>query len=258
MARQVIYLTHMADPDPAIYQGLREAGCVVLQTKDFEETLRALRLTGNGYTPLFAAEIQSGALAFLALLRSRGEPLPPTILFDREGFDIHAPIKALEFGVRVYLLADQPELERKMMTRLFIENYDLEQTGLHRRGRALSADEARYDGSANPSPHVLRGHDAAPLSFDWEADGHVITVNGAYIRLSPIEGRIFDRLVHNHGHTVPSTELVTHALGEEGLDAEKSAQRLRPHVMRLRRKLARCPALQVQVVNARGVGYMLI
>jgi DNA-binding response OmpR family regulator len=80
----------------------------------------------------------------------------------------------------------------------------------------------------------------------------------SYVRLSPIEGRIFDLLLTNHNRTVPMEELVRHVLTNPNVDVESGVKQLRPHIVRLRRKLERYPVLSNRILNMRGAGYMFI
>ncbi|MGQ9814299.1 MAG: hypothetical protein ACUVR3_04010, partial [Candidatus Roseilinea sp.] len=116
--KNAIYMTNDEGPDDAILQGLRNAGYEVKQTHSILETLEAIQSLPAGETPLLVAEVQFGAMPLLALLRERGAEIPPTLLLDRLGNDIYAPIKALEFGVKAYVLSSQPPIEREITAQL--------------------------------------------------------------------------------------------------------------------------------------------
>jgi DNA-binding response OmpR family regulator len=236
---------------------LQDAGCEVIRTRDFEQTLIALNGNRNVCPPLLVADVQAGAIALLALLRARGEPIPASMLLDHEGLDIHAPIKALEFNVRAYVLASQPDFERHMMSRLVAEGQDI---WSRPRGAPAPVPLAQ----AGPGEPDEVGQPLSPArkpierpGLEWDMDSHMIRTEGRHIHLSPVEGRIFDLLLQRFGRTVTSTELAAHALGMPGMDPARAGRRLRPHMMRLRHKLASQPALPVQVITARGVGYLL-
>ncbi|MGQ9814607.1 MAG: winged helix-turn-helix domain-containing protein, partial [Candidatus Roseilinea sp.] len=95
-------------------------------------------------------------------------------------------------------------------------------------------------------------------TFDWDSVAHVIRVANKYIHLSPIEGRIFDLLLKHQGRTVTLQEFMQHALKNPNVGEKRGLEQLRPHMMRLRRKLAVHPPLAGRIVNTRGSGYMMI
>ena len=94
--------------------------------------------------------------------------------------------------------------------------------------------------------------------MEWDPIGRVIHVGEKYVRLSSVESRIFDKLLANRTHTVELEDLVSDVLKRSNMDHSIGARRLRPHVMRLRRKLERFTATGMRIVNMRGTGYMLI
>jgi DNA-binding response OmpR family regulator len=53
-------------------------------------------------------------------------------------------------------------------------------------------------------------------------------------------------------------ELVRHVLTNPNVDVESGVKQLRPHIVRLRRKLERYPVLSNRILNMRGAGYMFI
>jgi DNA-binding response OmpR family regulator len=257
MARRAVYLTHASAPDPAIWRGLQDAGCEVIRTRDFEQTLTALSGSRNGCPPLLVADVQAGAIALLALLRARGEPIPASMLLDHEGVDIHAPIKALEFNVRAYLLTSQPDFERHMMSRLVAEGQEIWNRSRGGLSPAQPSPSAQPEPAEEAPEHAHTRKPIEPPGLEWDTDSHMIRAEGKHIHLSPVEGRIFDLLLLRFGRTVTSTELASFALGLAGMDAARAGRRLRPHMMRLRHKLASQPGIDIQVITARGVGYLL-
>jgi DNA-binding response OmpR family regulator len=210
--------------------------------------------------PLLVAEVQAGAMPLLALLRDRGTQLPPTLLLDRQGTDIYAPIKALEFGVKAYVLTSQPPIERELMAQLTAERL----SDRHEAAVSIALAEVGVAPTAapQPAPQSALPVDAAAFpfgqDFDWDPVAHVIRVSGKYIHLSPIEGRIFELLLRNRGRTVSLRDFMRYALKNAEVSEKIALEQLRPHIMRLRRKLAAYPDLAERVVNTRGSGYMLM
>lgn len=261
MTRRAVYLCCTDGPDIAIQRGLAEAGCELVTTINIAQTIESLREAASDSIPLLVAEVQAGALALLALLRDCGNALPTTLLFDRQGVDIHAPIKALEFGVRAYLLASQPELERQMAVRVMAERSTLLSGESQRKnGIARKAElaPARLGSGLSADAAFITSFMANDRCFTWDHDNCVIQADGSFVHLSPIEGRIFELLLKYQGRTVTLVDLAEYALHMPSTDATAILRRLRPNVMRLRRKLAQQPHLtEVKIINARGQGYRL-
>jgi DNA-binding response OmpR family regulator len=260
MAKWAIYLTDGENLDVALERGLMEAGCRVDYAHSVSEVIQWLRLRGilpasglkaqhssdnpgtstDGHTIILVASVKGGAIPLLTLLREQGFEPPPTLVFDEDGSDVHTIIRALQLGVREYVLASDPEVQRALSARLLVER--------------VSADHIEPPVTPEPVPVKV----AQTPEFEWDPIGRVIHIGEDYVRLSSVEGRIFDMLYCNRNHTVQVTELVPHVLMRQNLEIPIGARRLRPHIMRLRRKLENYPNLGMRIVNMRGTGYMLI
>jgi DNA-binding response OmpR family regulator len=201
---------------------------------------------------ILVAEVQAGAIPLLILLHDLLPELPPTMIYDRSGDDIHAVVRALQLGVREYLLATDAELNRELSARLLAERAGAEQQTT---GELAEAGEEETEQGVDGTTPLPAGLDN---QFQWDPIGHVLHLGDSYVRLSPIEGRIFDLLLTNHNRTVPMEELVRHVLTNPNVDVEDGVKQLRPHIVRLRRKLERYPVLSNRILNMRGAGYMFI
>jgi DNA-binding response OmpR family regulator len=193
---------------------------------------------------LLVANIRAGAIPLLTLLREKNIDVPPTLVFDEDGRDVHTIIKALQLGVREYVLATDPAVQRQLSARLLAE-------------RVSAAVGIEHPHPA-PAPEAETTTAPSAEPFEWDPIGRVLHIGESYVRLSSVEGRIFDLLLENRSHTVPAADLVRGVLMRPNLDVAVGARRLRPHIMRLRRKLEHYPALGMRIVNMRGTGYMLI
>jgi len=159
MARRSIYLYVGNVPDAAIVKGLTDSGDDVVATHTISDTLVALQQ--NDEPALLVADVQAGAIALLSLLKEQRNGMPAAImLFDREGDDIHTAIKALQLGVREYLLASDAEIHRELSARLMAERP---------RQRALARPAAV---AIHDDGHVRR-HGARLAHLVEEALGHV-------------------------------------------------------------------------------------
>ncbi len=94
--------------------------------------------------------------------------------------------------------------------------------------------------------------------FHWDPAIHVIYVGNGYLRLSPVEGRMFDLLLTRRNRTVLLEELIAAAFNRPDMDVNQGVKLLRPHMMRLRNKLEQFPELSHRIINLRGSGYMFI
>ena len=139
--KQAVYMVNGQGADPAIVRGLESSGCQIIFAHGVADTLGAVFAVpdDSAQPPVLVAEVQAGALSLLSFLahqpwpestsapereRARGtrHPVPmPVVLFDRDGNDIRNAIQALEHGVRAYLLASDPAIERELTTRLVAE-----------------------------------------------------------------------------------------------------------------------------------------
>ena len=260
-----IYFT-AGKPDAAIVRGLIEAGCDTQVTSTITEThaalqhlgtkLRSLRTlrkrrTYDLMTPILIADVQSGAIALLDILQEQKIELPPTLLVDNAGCDIQVPLRALQHGVKEYVLPDDDADKRECLAKQLVE-------------RALAL--ARQPSA--PSPVVVRNGISPPQrtaylssidQLQWDPVSLTIQINDEdFLRLSPMEGRTFDLLYARRGDTVSIDELIEITLAEKDGNASKNIQLLRTHLARLRRRLADHPRFGYRIENMRGSGYTLI
>ena len=262
-----VYFTDREKPDPAIHKGLMGAGCEISVVRNIADAIHALDTAGkaecgkaenNGSgegdrapasrsLAVLVAEVQAGAIPLLTLLSERRVPLPPVVLLDRSGDDIHTVIDALKHEVADYLLDSDTEFQREIRVRILAERAMLEKRKPHGNG----ADDPAAAKTGSPNLVIMP-------DFHWDPNVQVIYVGGSYLRLSPVEGRVFDMLVSKHHCTVSLHELVARALNQDAADVQHGVRLLRPHMMRLRNKLEQHPELAHRIVNMRGSGYMFI
>jgi DNA-binding response OmpR family regulator len=263
--RIAVYLVGDGSADESIVKGLKQAHCEIVETRTISETIDQIRArqleprsggrsadSAGAWLTVLIADVQAGALPLLILLRDLYNDLPPALLFDRKGDDILTVIRALQLGVREYLLSSDPELHRELRVRLVVERAGAE---LQRDGEQTPAAPAPV---APPAASPAHQPPDANLPFQWDPVGHVLRIEDDYVRLSPIEGRIFDLLLTNRNRTVPMEELVHRVLTNPTVDIDAGVKQLRPHIVRLRRKLERYPVLANRILNMRGAGYMFI
>lgn len=290
-----VYLCNDHSPDAAIRRGLEAAGCRLVVRRTVGEALAALSEgcrpadalpplaetaledpPDAGETPcppaVVVAEVDAGALVLLSLLNEwRGgapdagihlgaDRLPPAVLiFDRRENDIRIVAKALELGAWRYLLGSDPELERELAVHAVARRL----AGCPPACPASPADTAR-SARSDPAGGPARRRD---LELEWDARGRIVRSRSGHALLSAAEARVFGMLYGNRGRVTPMAalarevfspdELAAHQAGDGELDAHAVGQRLRPLMMRLRRKLLACPEVSGRLISVRGRGYML-
>ena len=190
---------------------------------------------------VLVADVQADAIACLILLREYMGRIPATLLIDQDGDNISYPIKAMQLGVAEYMLASDPEIQRELSVRLLVERSHAVP------GRAQAPVMREQIAPAETG-----------LPFEWDPVAYVISCDGRYIRLSPAEGRLFSLLMANRGRTVGVRDLMRYALRKPDVELKLGLRQLRPHMMRLRRKLNATPNMNLRIVSTRGMGYMLV
>jgi DNA-binding response OmpR family regulator len=118
--------------------------------------------------------------------------------------------------------------------------------------QALVADEGLLEQQAEAAPGGERALSAGPLSID--VSRHVVRMAGHPIEVTPTEFAILHALARSQGMVVPCVQIVQSFQGAvEGED--EARQMLRPHIVRLRRKIEPDPANPAYIQSVRGVGY---
>jgi len=266
-----IYLTTNNAADSAIETGISAAGYTLRRVFNIPETIEAIKqiLARPQDAPwlLLAAEVQSGAIPLLMILREQAVDIPPTLLLDRLGNDIRVPVQALQLNVEDYILASDPEIQRESRARVFaervvmdVQRQEAEEAAYGTRNLRFNPMHTTSSGSAltslYASSHTLTASGAT--NFTWDPVAHIIMVGSSQLRLSPIQARIFDRLWSRRNTTVTMQELIESVLLKPGMDVDDGVRLLRPHLVRLRNKLETYPDLAHRIINVRGSGYMMI
>ena len=251
-----IYLTTHTNADYAIERGITAAGYVLHQVRSIPDAVEAIKtLHAKPETAkwlLLVAEVQSGAIPLLMILREQSIEILPTLLLDQLGDDIRVPVQALQFDVEDYVLASDPDIQRESRARVLAERVimDVQQAEVKLLRVTATVREPDYMGA--------RSSTTAGANFSWDPVAHIILVGDAQLRLSPIQARIFDRLWTRRNNTVTMKELIDTVLMKPNMRVEEGVRLLRPHLVRLRNKLEKYPDLAHRIINVRGNGYMMI
>ena len=111
----------------------------------------------------------------------------------------------------------------------------------------VAAALRRAAAGRQPEPEPSYQDGAVTVDFSR----HEVCVDGEPVALTNLEYRLLTRLVRQAGQVLTYTELADWAWGRE----YDSADYVKWHVGRLRRKIERDPANPVRIVTLRGVGY---
>ncbi|MEO7911988.1 MAG: response regulator transcription factor [Roseiflexaceae bacterium] len=101
-------------------------------------------------------------------------------------------------------------------------------------------------------PASTRVYRAGPLSLDVQY--HAVLLHQQPVDVTPSEFAILVELLKNPGAVVPCLRL-TEAIQTAVDDEEAARQLIRPHIVRLRRKLERDPQQPSYLLSVRGLGY---
>jgi DNA-binding response OmpR family regulator len=101
-------------------------------------------------------------------------------------------------------------------------------------------------------PATGRVYRSGPLALDVQC--HSVTMHQQPIDVTPSEFAILVELLRQPGAVVPCLRL-TEAIQTAVDDEEAARQLIRPHIVRLRRKLERDPQQPCYLLSVRGLGY---
>lgn len=120
--------------------------------------------------------------------------------------------------------------------------------------QALVADEGSPDAPAAQRPPTQNAnvYCAGPLSIDITR--HIVRMGGQAVDVTPTEFAILQSLARAPGAVVPCGQIVQGFQGGVS-DEDEARQILRPHIVRLRRKVEPDPSRPVFIQSVRGVGY---
>jgi two-component system KDP operon response regulator KdpE len=118
--------------------------------------------------------------------------------------------------------------------------------------QALVADEGL--GNAMPPAPQAAGAvvHAGPLAMDVQQ--HMVRMAGQPVELTPTEFAILHALVRQPGTVIPCTQLIG-AFQPGQIDEDEARGVMRPHIVRLRRKIEPDPQRPTYILSVRGVGY---
>jgi two-component system KDP operon response regulator KdpE len=170
---------------------------------------------------------------------------------DIDGLEVLEKVRAFTDRPIIILTARSDEMDKIRSLEMGADDYitkPFSHTELLARIRAVIR-------RANPMPlgPAARPFESSRLNIDYA--GHVVTVNGSPIRLTPTEYNLLEYLAVNEGNVLTHRALLEKVWGEEYIN---SPDYLKVYVQRLRNKIEKDPANPEVIITQRGLGYKLV
>jgi len=187
-------------------------------------------------------------------------PRLPIIMLTANG-SLSSAIAAMRCGVADYLLKpiDLETLRERVAA--ILDEYALSRaraeqlTSMYSQLQTILQGEGwlRETPADTPAqPAGARVYRSGPLSLDVQY--HTVLLHQQPVDVTPSEFAILVELLRNPGVVVPCLRL-TEAIQTAVDDEEAARQLIRPHIVRLRRKLERDPQQPCYLLSVRGLGY---
>ena len=246
-------------------RGLHGGKCIIHEINNISESIKRISQLVTEYSVnnvMVVADVQAGGFVLLALLNDAGIRLSNTMFFNSISDDIQSVIRAIQMHVKDYLIQDDPPSHRELRSRMMVEEMIAKQAlNIVQPYSSTSVPVIFTAGASKETATVARASEtAAPAQkrdIVWDPETHFIYYgNDQMLHLSPTEGKVFGLLYMNRKNVVYTEKIVKQCLGLSGVDRKTGTKLLRPHVMRLRRKLNHHSMLAGRIINVRTTGYM--
>jgi DNA-binding response OmpR family regulator len=239
---------------------LQRAGYAVELAASGAEALERLRHPG---VDLMLLDLQLGDLDGVQVMRAAREHWPEIqIMMLTAHGSLTSAIAAVRHGAADYLLKPLPVEElRERVAAVLAERRvaqaqaeQLRSIYAHLQSVLTTAGllQERAVGAplAEGIPSVI--YEAGPLRIDVRR--HAVMMGGTQVDVTPSEFAILLELLGQPGAVVQCLRL-TQAIQTPAGDEEEARQLIRPHIVRLRRKLEHDPQRPRHLLSVRGVGY---
>ncbi len=249
------YLCQCGDDATVVEQLLINAGFDVAAHLFLPAIVQHLSGDDAGNTDLIVSSVQEGGLAVAAMLDQLDLSSDTRlVLVDHHG-DVSAAIKALRLHVADYLLLS--ESVDHLVGRLRQVNERIKTTRIETVAVPAAPPQSYASAYGSSSNGHGRVQETMPGHIWWDSTLCAIRSEDMWVPLSPIEWKLFERLVNKRGAVVSTEDLIESALHRTSTNAADTSL-LRLHVSRLRAKLNEHFSQDLSIVTMRGRGYMLV
>lgn len=236
---------------------LSQAGYRVYRAASGAEALALLESNG---ADLLLLDLQLGEEDGVDVMRAARNRWPnlPIIIITAHG-SMASAIEAVRLDAADYLL--KPISMEVLRTRVaeILERHRASQQrnqrirDMYQQIQALVEDAGIVSpkpAQSQPAPGVaLR---AGPLSIDIQH--HMVRMIGQPVDLTPTEFAILHTLVRQPGVVIPCVQLIQ-SFQNVQMEEDEARTVMRPHIVRLRRKIEPDPQRPIYIQSVRGVGY---
>ncbi len=232
---------------------LSQAGYRVRTASSVEE---ALALLGQGSVDLMLLDLQLGGRDGVEVLREARTRWPQlAVLILTAHGSLSSAIEAVRLDAADYLL--KPIGIDALRARV-AEVLARQRAGQQRQERIRHMYQQLqaivHDEGLIPQAEPVAGEifQAGPLTLD--VPRHQVRMGGQPVELTPTEFAILQALARANGAVVPCTQLIQ-SFQSVNMEEDEARQVMRPHIVRLRRKIEPDPQRPIYVQSVRGVGY---
>jgi DNA-binding response OmpR family regulator len=221
-------------------------------------TREALALLEQSLADLMLLDLQLGDEDGTDLLRAARARWPqlPILILTAHG-SLASAIEAVRHDAADYLLKPiGVEALRTRVAEVLARHRASQQRQerirhMYHQLQALVSDEGLLP--ARPAAESAgESYSAGPLTLDVQR--HQVRMSGHLVELTPTEFAILHTLVRQAGSVVPCAQLIQ-SFQNVTMDEDEARQVMRPHIVRLRRKLEPTPQTPLYLQAVRGIGY---
>jgi DNA-binding response OmpR family regulator len=235
---------------------LRRSGYTIESAASGHEALERLQEPG---VDLLLLDLQLGDLDGVEVMRAARQRWPqlPIVMLTAHG-SLPSAIEAVRCGAADYLLKPigLDELRTRVGAALSLVEAERargqELRAIFTRMGAVLRDEGLLDEIPPPAPAPTTIYRSGPLCLDTQR--HTVTLNSQLVEVTPSEFTILRELLSHPGAVVTCRQLVQ-ALNTPTDDEEEARQLIRPHIVRLRRKVEPDAQQPTYLLAVRSVGY---
>lgn len=238
---------------------LRRAGYAVEVANNGSEALERLAQPG---VDLLLLDLRLGDIDGVQVMQAARAQWPrlPIVMLTAHG-SLPSAIAAVRYGAADYLLKPiSVDALRERVTAVLADHQATQARAERLKSMYFQFQTMlRSEGllhettiGASGSMSLTTVYVAGPLRLDVQR--HAATMHGQPVDLTPSEFAILRELLNQPGAAVSCLRLAQ-AIQTVAEDEEEARQLIRPHIVRLRRKLEADPQQPCHLISVRGIGY---